>query len=59
VGSFLIKTGDSRQVMADSSARYFGTVLNDQSLIPGVNPRIGSRSFEEWFSTSQLKERSA
>jgi len=55
VGSFLIKTGDSRQVMADANARYFGAVLNDQSLTPGANPRIGSMSFEEWFSTSTLK----
>jgi uncharacterized protein YbjT (DUF2867 family) len=55
VKRFLIKTGDSRQVLPDANARYFGAVLNDQSLIPGANPRIGSRSFEEWFSTSQQK----
>jgi uncharacterized protein YbjT (DUF2867 family) len=55
VKRFLIKTGDPRQVMADSSARYFGAVLNDQSLTPGANPSIGSRSFEAWFSTSTLK----
>jgi uncharacterized protein YbjT (DUF2867 family) len=55
VKRFLIKTGDSRQVVADSSARYFGAVLNDQSLTPRANPRIGSRTFEEWFSTSQQK----
>jgi uncharacterized protein YbjT (DUF2867 family) len=56
VKRFLIKMGDSRQVMADVNARYFGAVLNDQSLTPGANPRIGSRSFEEWFSMAQLKE---
>ena len=55
VKRFLIKTGDSRQALADSTARYYGSVLNDQSLTPGVNPRIGSTSFEEWFSTSKLK----
>jgi uncharacterized protein YbjT (DUF2867 family) len=55
VKRFLIEMGDPRQVVADSSARYFGAVLNDQSLTPGANPRIGSRSFEEWFSTSQLR----
>jgi hypothetical protein len=49
VKRFLIKTGDSRQVMADSNARYFGAVLNDQSLTPGVNPRIGSRTFKVMF----------
>src|SRR5262245_18419664 len=55
VKRLLINMGDSRLVMADANARYFGAVLNDQSLIPGANPRIGSRSFEEWFSTSQQK----
>jgi uncharacterized protein YbjT (DUF2867 family) len=55
VKRFLVKTGDSRQVLADSNARYYGAVLNDQSLTPGANPRIGSTSFDEWFSTSKLK----
>jgi uncharacterized protein YbjT (DUF2867 family) len=55
VKRFLIKTGDSRQVLAESNARYFGVVLNDQSLTPGPNPSIGSTTFEEWFSTSTPK----
>ncbi len=55
VKRFLLKTGDSRQVLADNNARYYGAVLNDQSLTPGANPRIGSTTFEEWFSTSMLK----
>lgn len=55
VKRFLIKTGDSRQVLADSTARYYGAVLNDQSLTPGANPRIGSTTFEEWLSKSKLK----
>ena len=55
VRQFLSKTGDSRQVLADSSARYYGAVLNDQSLTPGANPRIGSTAFEEWFSKSKQK----
>ncbi len=50
---FLIKTGDSRQVLADANARYYGYVLNDQSLTPGASPRIGSTTFEEWFNKSK------
>jgi uncharacterized protein YbjT (DUF2867 family) len=50
VQRFLGKTGDSRLVMADSAARYYGLVLNDESLTPGANPRLGSTTFEEWFS---------
>lgn len=50
---YLAETGDSRKVVADANARYFGTVLNDGSLTPGANPRIGSKSFEQWFSESK------
>lgn len=55
VERFLSKTGDARQVVADSNARYYGAVLNDQSLTPGAHPRIGSTTFDEWFSTAKLK----
>jgi uncharacterized protein YbjT (DUF2867 family) len=55
VRRFLVKTGDLRQVLADSNARYYGAVLNDQSLTPGANPRIGSTNFEEWFNTAKPK----
>jgi uncharacterized protein YbjT (DUF2867 family) len=41
---------DTRQVVADVHARYFGTELNDQSLTPGENPRLGSIRFEDWLS---------
>ncbi len=55
VQRYLSKTGDSRQALADSNARYYGLILNDESLTPGANPRIGSTTFEEWFSTSHPK----
>lgn len=50
VAAFLRKTGDPRQVVADVNARYFGALLNDQSLTPGAHARLGSINFEEWFS---------
>jgi uncharacterized protein YbjT (DUF2867 family) len=46
---------DTRNVTADVHARYFGTELNDQSLIPGSNPRIGATRFETWLSRSTAK----
>lgn len=52
VQRFLIATKDPRKVTADTRARYFGIELNDQSLTPGNNPRIGSTSFDVWFSQS-------
>src|SRR5262245_9976481 len=43
---FLRKTGDPRPVTPDANARYFGAVLNDQSLTPGEKPRLGTTNFE-------------
>jgi uncharacterized protein YbjT (DUF2867 family) len=52
---YLRTTKDSRQVIADLHARYFGTELNDHSLTPGENPRLGSIRFEDWLSRSFAK----
>ena len=52
VGRFLSATQDPRQVVTDVHARYFDAELNDQSLTPGDNPRIGSTRFEDWLSRS-------
>jgi uncharacterized protein YbjT (DUF2867 family) len=43
---------DKRQVVVDNKARYFGTELNDKSLTPGDNPRIGKTRFDEWLTRS-------
>ncbi|MET0533981.1 MAG: SDR family oxidoreductase [Steroidobacter sp.] len=42
-------SGDRREVITDSHARYFGAELNDQSLVPGSNARIGATHFEDWI----------
>ncbi len=47
---YLIATKDPRKVVADIHARYFGTELNDRSLMPGKNPRLGSVRFEDWLA---------
>jgi uncharacterized protein YbjT (DUF2867 family) len=52
VGRFLSATQDPREVVTDVHARYFGLELNDQSLTPGDNPRIGPTRFEDWLSHS-------
>ena len=55
VRRFLSATDDARPVIADARARYFGAALNDSSLVPGDNPRLGSTRFERWLS--QFKRR--
>jgi uncharacterized protein YbjT (DUF2867 family) len=47
---FLAARDDKRQVIADVHARYFGSELNDRSLVAGDNPRIGSTNFQNWLS---------
>lgn len=50
VRRFFRATQDTRKVVADVHARYFGDVLNDQSLTPGSNPRLGAIRFEDWLA---------
>jgi uncharacterized protein YbjT (DUF2867 family) len=50
VRRFLNATGDPRTVITDPQALYYGNAVNDQSLTPGDNPRLGSTGFEDWLS---------
>jgi uncharacterized protein YbjT (DUF2867 family) len=53
VRRYLTANKDARQVITDVHARYYGLAnLNDQSLTPGDNPRIGPTRFEDWLSRS-------
>ncbi|PDT45187.1 SDR family oxidoreductase [Sinorhizobium fredii] len=49
VRRFLKATQDPRKIVPDVHARYFGAVLDDQSLTPGKSPRIGAIRFEDWL----------
>lgn len=49
---FLASKNDAREVTPDVHARYFGTELDDRSLVPGGNPRIGATKFDAWLSRS-------
>jgi uncharacterized protein YbjT (DUF2867 family) len=49
VRRYLSAKRDPREVIADVHARYFGAELDDQSLTPGANPRIGPTRFEDWL----------
>jgi uncharacterized protein YbjT (DUF2867 family) len=43
---------DSREVIADPHARYFGTELSEFSLVPGNDALLGQIRFEDWLSQS-------
>jgi uncharacterized protein YbjT (DUF2867 family) len=49
VRRFLHATGDSRKVVTDPAALYYGIALNDRSLTPGDNPRLGPTRFDDWL----------
>jgi uncharacterized protein YbjT (DUF2867 family) len=55
VRQFLVASGDTREVITDPQARYYGVAVNDQSLTPGDNPLIGSTRFEDWLSSSRTQ----
>jgi uncharacterized protein YbjT (DUF2867 family) len=47
---------DTRDVVADSGARYFGAELHERTLVPGDDARRGVISFEEWLSQSGTRQ---
>jgi uncharacterized protein YbjT (DUF2867 family) len=50
VGKALAATGDTRSVVADSQAPYYGAVLDNHGLTPrNANPRIAPTRFETWL----------
>lgn len=52
VGRYLAAMQDPRVVVADAATRYFGAPLDDCTLVPGENPRLGTTRFEDWFRQS-------
>jgi uncharacterized protein YbjT (DUF2867 family) len=48
VGYYMKATNDQRKLVRDVHALYFGLELNDQSLVPGENPRLGKIKFKDW-----------
>lgn len=55
VRRFLRATQDNRKVVPDVHARYYGDVLDDQSLTPGKNARLGAIRFEDWLGQSTAR----
>lgn len=54
VQRFLSATHDPRKVVEDAHARYFGAELQDDTLVPGANPRLGTVHFDAWFAQAQV-----
>ncbi|WP_137926829.1 SDR family oxidoreductase [Cupriavidus sp. 2SB] len=55
VQRYLTAIGDKRTVAPDPAARYFGADLQEGTLVPEGQARLGRIGFEEWMRTSQKK----
>jgi uncharacterized protein YbjT (DUF2867 family) len=55
VQRYLRASGDTRKVVADDQARYFGALLRDDTLVPGATPRLGKIDFDTWFRSHTRK----
>jgi uncharacterized protein YbjT (DUF2867 family) len=40
---------DAREVVTDADARYFGAPLEERTLVPGADAKLGVVRFEEWI----------
>jgi uncharacterized protein YbjT (DUF2867 family) len=45
---------DRREVVADPSARYFGTELRERSIVPGDKAQLGETRFEDWLKRATV-----
>lgn len=48
----LAAKGDTREVITDPEARYFGAVLQERTLLPGDGATIFTTHFEDWLTQS-------
>ena len=53
VARYLKAIGDPRQVVRDPEARYWGGRVEERSLVPLGEARLGHIGFDEWLRRSQ------
>ena len=48
----LMARHDSREVIVDPRARFFGAQVDERSLLPGADARLAETRFEDWLARS-------
>jgi uncharacterized protein YbjT (DUF2867 family) len=52
---YLAARKDSREVLADPHARYYGVELSERTLVPADDARVGETRFADWLKQSPLR----
>ena len=55
VARYLKAVGDQREVVSDPEAHYFGGRVEERSLVPLDEARLGCIAFDEWLRRSQAR----
>ncbi len=55
IARYLNAIGDPREVVSDAEARYFGGRIEERSLVPLDEARLGRIGLDEWLRRSQAK----
>jgi len=55
VARYLKAVGDPREVVRDPDARYFGGRVEERSLVPLGDARLGHIGLDEWLRRSQAR----
>jgi uncharacterized protein YbjT (DUF2867 family) len=53
---FLGASHDPREVLSDPSARYFGAVVGERTLVPGDGALLGEIHFDDWLREAAAAE---
>jgi uncharacterized protein YbjT (DUF2867 family) len=53
IARYLKAVGDPRQVVRDAQARYFGGLVEEHSLVPLGDARLGRIALDDWLRRSQ------
>ncbi|AHH99104.1 NAD(P)H-binding protein [Kutzneria viridogrisea] len=50
IRTVLVARNDPREVVADPKSRYFGTLLDEKTLLPGSGSLVGQTRLSEWLA---------
>ena len=53
IAKYLAAKGDARKVEASADARYYGSKLEEGSLVSDGKPRLGKIGFQRWFEATK------